>query len=387
MGLTDKGYQRRTYDDILNDKIKRARELYGEDIDTSDQTPLGKFLRISAYDQALAEEEIEKVYFARFPNTASGQSLDRLMVFAGIIRNPATAAVYSVKVTGTAGTVIPAGYLVSTDTEITYWTTQENTIGEDGTCIAEVSCTEAGSIGNLSSAAAICKAVNPDANITAVAGVECLVAGVDIESDTDLRTRFAAAVEGGGSCNENAIRAAIMRVPTVKYAAVIANNTDEADGEGRPPHSFECYVLGGDDYEQEIAAAIFEKRPVGIQMVGDKTVIITDIIGTERTVKYSPAPNVPVTVRAVVNTTAAFPDDGVALVQASVADFINSLGIGNSLVLSAIYGHIYSVIGVAEVTTLELSTDGGSTYSTANVAVPEYGVAVCANVHIEVVAQ
>lgn len=386
MGLTDKGYQRLTYEDILQAKIRRAKELLGEDIDTSDQSVLGKYLRINAYDQAIAEEEIEQVYYARFPNTASGQSLDRLLVFAGITRNPASAAVYSVEVIGTAGYVIPAGFLVATDTEITYWTTQEYTIGADGTCTVEVSCTEAGTIGNLSSAAAICKPVNPDANVTAVAGKECLTAGVDVESDADLRVRFAAAVEGSGSCNENAIRAAILRVPTVQYAAVISNNTDEVDSEGRPPHSFECYVLGGDDYEQEIATAIFDKRPVGIKTVGDKAVTITDVSGIDRVVNYSPSPHVQITVKAEIKTTYAFPDNGIALVQESITRYVNSLGIGNSLVLSTIYGHIYSVSGVSEVTALQLSTDGGSTYTTDNVPVPEYGVAVCANAHVEVVA-
>jgi uncharacterized phage protein gp47/JayE len=386
MGLTDKGYQRRTYDDILQAKILRAKELLGEDIDTSAQSVLGKYLRINAYDQAIAEEEIEQVYYARFPNTASGQSLDRLLMFAGITRNPASAAVYSVEVIGTASYIIQAGFLVATDTEITYWTTQEYTIGADGTCTVEVSCTEAGTIGNLSSAAAICKPVNPDANVTTVAGKECLKAGVDIESDADLRIRFAAAVEGSGSCNENAIRAAILRVPTVQYAAVISNDTDEEDSEGRPPHSFECYVLGGDYYEQEIATAIFEKRPVGIKTVGEKAVTITDVSGTDRVIYYSPTPQVQITVKAEIKTTNAFPDNGIASVQESIAQYINSLGIGNSLVLSTIYGHIYSVAGVSEVTTLQLSTDGGSTYTTENVAVPKYGVAVCANAHVEVVA-
>lgn len=98
MGLTEKGYQRRNYAEILEAKIQRAKELLGEDIDTSDQSVLGKYLRINAYDQAIAEEEIEKVYYARFPNTASGQSLDRLLIFAGISRNPALSAVYSVRV-------------------------------------------------------------------------------------------------------------------------------------------------------------------------------------------------------------------------------------------------------------------------------------------------
>ena len=51
---------------------------------------------------------------------------------------------------------------------------------------------------------------------------------------------------------------------------------------------------------------------------------------------------------------------------------------------SAIYGHIYSVTGVQEVSALELSTNGGSSYGTGNVTVPEYGVIVCGNVIVEV---
>lgn len=386
MGLTDKGFQRRTFDEILNSKIQRAKELFGEDIDTSEQSAMGKFIRINAYDQATAEEEIEKVYLSRFPNTASGQSLDRLLVFAGITRNPASAAVYNVKVTGTAGYVIPAGFLVATDTDITYLTTTEYTIGEDGTCIVKVICTEAGTLGNLSGAGSICRVMNPDANIEAVAGVECASAGADDESDVALRARFSAAISGQGSGNTNAIRSALLRIPTVKFAAVLENETDETDKDGRPPHSFECYVLGGDDYEQEIAQAIFEKRPVGVRTVGTNAVTIKDLSGNERVVKYSPAPNVPVTVRMKIKTSVAFPDDGVARIQQAISTYINNLGIGTSLVLSSLYGCIYGVPGVAEVSTLELSTDGGASYSTGNVTVPQYGVAVCAAVHVEVIA-
>jgi len=386
MGLTEKGFQRRTFEEILNDKEQRAKELLGEDIDTSELSVLGKYLRINAYDQAMAEEEIEQVYYARFPNTASGQSLDRLMVFVGIVRNPASAAEYSVKVSGTAGHVIPADFLVGTDAELTYATQQDYTIGEDGTCLVTVYCTEAGTVGTLSSAAAINKVVNPDANITSAEGIECLKPGIDEENDADLRMRFAAAVAGTGSGNETAIRSAILRVPTVQYAAVIANNTNEEDSDGRPPHSFECYVLGGDEYEQEIAQAIFDKRPVGIKTVGDKAVTILDVSGMERVVNYSPAPKTMLTIRAKIKTTSLFPDDGVEQVQKNVSDHINGLGIGNSFVLSSVYGHIYGTAGVQEVTTLEVSTDGGSTYSTANVDIPEYGVAVCAAVLVEVAA-
>lgn len=385
MGLTELGYTRRTYDDILNDKIQKAKELFGEDIDTSDLTALGKYIRINAYDQALAEEEIEAVYYARFPDTASGQSLDRLMVFVGISRNPAVEARYIVEVTGTAGSVVAAGFLVGTETELTFYCTEEATIGEGGTCEIAVSCTEAGAHGNVNPGA-INRIINPDANISAVRGVSRVLVGEDTESDTALRARFKAAIQGYGYGNETSLRAALLRVPTVQYAAVVSNDTDEVDGDGRPAHSFECYVRGGDDYVQEIGEAIFSKKPLGIKVVGDRAVVVKDSSGNDQTVYYSPTENVEIIVRIALKAANTFPADGASRIQEDVTDHINGLGIGKSLVLSSIYGHIYSVEGVTEVTTLELSTDGGSTFSATSVNISTYSLAVCAGVQITVEA-
>ena len=385
MGLTEKGYVRRTCEDIVSDKEQHAKELFGEDIDTSDQTVLGKIIRINAYDQALAYEENEQVYYSGYPHTATGQSLDRLLPFAAISRNQAEPAMYTVEIQGTAGYTIEAGFLAGTDTELTFYTAQDATIGEDGKCIVTVCCTEPGTLGNVN-ATAINKVVNPDADITAVEGVECLSPGVDEESDPNLRARFDGAVAGSGSCNANALRAALLRIPTVRFAEVIENEEDTADASGRPPHSFESYVLGGDDYEQQIAETIFEKRPLGIKTIGDVAVTITDVSGNEKTVRYSKALNVPVTVKVQLKTNSLYPSDGAERVQANVADYINALGIGASLVRTALYGPVYAVSGVVEVTSIELSTNGGTSYSEANVTVPQYGVAVCAAVVVEVVA-
>ena len=233
MGLTELGYTRRTYDDILNAAVRLAKELFGEDIDTSDLTPLGKFIRMYAYDVAIVEEEIEEVYYSSKPNSARGQSLDRLLIFGGITRNPATAARYSVEVQGTAGYIVPVGFLVGTNTELTYYTAQEATIGEDGTCLIEVSCTEVGTVGNVSPGA-ITSVVNPDANVSAVLGKACIVLGANEENDTDLRIRLKAAMQGSGSCNENSLRSSLLRIPTVQFAAVVSNDGDTTDSSGRP---------------------------------------------------------------------------------------------------------------------------------------------------------
>ena len=65
-------------------------------------------------------------------------------------------------------------------------------------------------------------------------------------------------------------------------------------------------------------------------------------------------------------------------------DVSNSLGIGQRLVYSSLYGCIYGVPGVQEVTDLWLSTDGGTTYGKGSVNVFEYGIVVCERVDVEV---
>ena len=132
MPVTELGFVRRTFDEILADKITRAKELFGEDIDTSDLTPLGKYIRINAYDQALTEEEAEGIYYSIFPNTARGTSLDRLCPFAGVARNPATKARHIVKFYGTAEKTVPAGFLVATDSDISFATLEDIVFGESG---------------------------------------------------------------------------------------------------------------------------------------------------------------------------------------------------------------------------------------------------------------
>ena len=67
MVLTDKGFQRPTYDDPLTRQENRAKTLFGEDIDTSSQSILGKYIRLNVEDAAECYELLEEIYYAIFP--------------------------------------------------------------------------------------------------------------------------------------------------------------------------------------------------------------------------------------------------------------------------------------------------------------------------------
>lgn len=381
MGLTETGYTRKTYDEILEDKIAKAKELFGEDIETEENTPLGKYIRINAFDQAELEEIAEMIYYSAFPNTASGTSLDRLCPFVGITRNPASASQFTVEVTGTAGAEVPIGFLVGTESGITFYNTMTVTLDENGTGEIDVECTETGEIGNVHYSE-IVQIINPDADITSVKGKAIITLGAEAESDYALRKRFEMAREGSGSCNESAIRASLLRVSTVTSAGVVVNDTDATDAMGRPPHSFECYVSGGENYHAEIAQMIYEKKPLGIKTYGNIAHTITDEAGNSHEIKFSHTAYIDIQVKVDIKTDATYEGEtGRKEITDNITTYINGLGVGNPVILSSLYGRVHAVTGVKEVTNLSFSTDG-IVYATNNIEVEEWEIARCVSVTV-----
>ncbi len=382
MGLTATGYSRPTYEDILDDLIIKAQELFGEDIETDELTAFGKFLRIIAYDRSIAEEEAELIYYSRFPNTVSGTSLDRLCPFVGISRNSAIASRYTVQVTGTAGETIDTDFLVSTESGIEFQnlaetTIPENDVDEDGnaTCIITVECTEAGTDGNVDPED-ITETSNTEATIESVIGIEQIVEGEDEESDVDLRTRFSQATQGLGACNSNSIRAAVLRVSGVSYATVISNDSDselEIGGsyDNIPAHSFAVFISGSAD-ETEVAQAIFDAKPIGISTYGLATsgtlddnarkITLTDDSNTEHTVYFNYVENISVDVTLTVTTNSEY--EGEDEIISNIEAFIDALAVGEDFAVNELYGYIYSVAGVERVTDLSV-TANSKTYDNA----------------------
>lgn len=132
--LTEKGFYRPTYDELLEAQEMRAKQLFGEDIDTSNLSVLGKYIRINVSDLDELWQTLEGVYNARFPNTASGVSLERLGVFAGISRNPATHAKHLVRIAGDKDTLVEGGFLVADESqEQTFHTYEDYVLGANGT--------------------------------------------------------------------------------------------------------------------------------------------------------------------------------------------------------------------------------------------------------------
>ena len=369
---------RPTYSDVLAEKISFARQFFGDDIDVSEQTPLGKYMRIEAFTQAAIYEDVEDVYYSRSPVTARGISLDRLCPFAGIIRNPPTASIHEIEITGTPGEVVQSGFLVSTESGILFHTISDAKIKMDGMVNTQVECELLGTMGNVS-IGEINIIVNPSAIVESIRHIGIIKYAVDRESDANLRTRLLATVQGAGAANINAIRAAVQRVPTVINVDVVENATDETDDGGRPPRTFECYVFGGEDHHTEIAQAIFDKRPIGIRSYGDIIVPIFDDGGFSHDVRFSHTQSIDIRLRITIVADNTLGSSAENDIKDRLVARINYLGAGGSLFLSSLFELIHAERGVVDVTILEVSTDNGATYTTSSVICNPWQ-----NVHIDI---
>ena len=383
MALTNLGFERPTFDDLLERQIERAKLLFGEDIDTNDNTPLGKYIRINVADLAEVYEILELTYYARFPNTATGASLDRLCPFVGIARNPATYAQHKIRFTGTAGEYVPVGFEVSTaDGAYLFHTYDSLLIGEDGTVEGIVECETAGEAVNVK-LGSIDTIVNPDANVESIEHISVELYGEELESDAALRARFNTTVSGAGSATAASIKSAILRVPLVDGVEIVENETNETVN-GIPPHSFECFVLSPESQDVLVAEAIFSKKPLGIKAVGDVDVEYIDNNGVSHIISFSRTIQKDVYIKINVTVNNYFETDGAKQIKSNIARYVNTLKNGEDVYLASLYSYIFMAAGVVNVTSLTMSTDN-STFSTDNIAINSDEVARIDVANIEVV--
>lgn len=362
--LSEKGFQRPLYEEILAALVARAKLLFGNDMETDEKTPFGKNIRLYAAELDQAYELVERVYYSIFANTATGSALRRLSVEAGLNGgNPATRAVHRLKVTGTKGYILPAGFLVSTQSggvgsePPEFHTEQEYTLDEAGEATILVSANLAGESGNVQ-IGAISRIVKPDANLTAIRHIALEEAGKDAETDPELRARYHQAKSGGGAATRAAIRAAVLRVTGVRSCTVIENDTQEVDAAGRPPGSFECIVFAPADLDVQIASAIFSKKPAGIKAVGTVQVEVKDESGEGQIIAFSHVADKQIYARVTVAVDERFPQNGKEQIKMGLAEQIAGLSNGGDVVLSRMYGPVLSVRGVCDIEVLEVSEDG-----------------------------
>lgn len=353
-GLSDKGFKRKRYRDIIDGMEGRAREFFGENINLSERSPLGLLLRVIAWSISMLWQATEAVYNAAFVDTAEGNNLDKVALYIGITRMAAIRATGKVKFTGDDGTAIEEGFLIETEDGVQFVTTEEVEI-EAGEATADIIADEPGVDGNVP-ADTITEIVNPVEGLDSVTNEEETEGGRNKETDAELRERYLDSVAKGGASTIDSIRASLLDIDDVRAALVIENNTMDTV-EGRPPKSFESYVLGGDP--GDVANTILQTKAAGIQAYGTESEIVEDEAGQQHTIGFTYANEVNIEINVTKTTNEEYPEDGDERLVTEIVKYIGGvdedgsvyagLSMGQAVIYTQIIKACYRVPGLDDV--------------------------------------
>lgn len=145
----------------------------------------------------MVQESLLRVLQQMFPQTAEGEFLGYHAAEARLARKEATYSTGTITITGTAGTVVPAGSTVSTatsdDAEAIEFTTDEDvTIGDSGTVDAKITAVEPGKGSNVNKET-VTFLIDTVKGVDNVLNAEATTGGTDEEDDETLRARIEAA--------------------------------------------------------------------------------------------------------------------------------------------------------------------------------------------------
>lgn len=369
-GLTDAGFRRPTYAELLDALEYKARELFGSRANLTVRSPLGVFLRIYAWMLNLLFSTLEDVYNSRFIDTAVGASLYNLGRAIGLKLLGAQKAVGYLTFTGSDGVEVPEGYLAETNAGEQYITLQSGVI-TNGSVTLSASAVVVGPDGNADKNS-ITNIVNPMSGIETVTNASSFEGGRNTETDAEFRERYYLSVDFAGGVNLDAIIAEIYEsVEAVIAVAGEENDTDGTSESGLPPHSFEIIAYGGLD--EDVAGAIFRRKAAGIQTYGNTTVAVVSSAGTTHNIKFSRPTPVNVWIKITgLQTNSVFPLDGIDRIKQNLVNFIGSntrggMAIGQDVICVALPTEVLKVPGVVDFD-LEISSDG-SDYSRENIII------------------
>lgn len=213
--------------------------------------------------------------------------------------------------------------------------------------------------------------------------------GNAVETDAELRIRQSQSTALASVTPFDALDGALANIAGVVRHKLYENDTGTVDANGLPAHSITAIVDGGDI--NDIASTIRLKKGQGVSTNGTTAVTVTDSKGNPHVINFSRSVVVPIYAAITLKAFTGYTTQIGANIAQAVADYINSLAIGDSVLLSRVYSP--ANLGVVsggnskfyDILTLSIGTSAGSV-AAANVNLIYSQAASCSVANISIVA-
>lgn len=227
-------------------------------------------------------------------------------------------------------------------------------------------------------------------NVTGLKSVVNLVdpdMGRTQETDEELRLSYIQKRYNSASSQAEAIESYVLdEVSDTKAVRVYENPSDETDSYGRPPHSVEVIVDGGND--DEIAKAILKKKAGGIYTYGSERQTVLGTYGDLIDIGFNRPEKIYVWIKVEITQGSVSIDPEYADIIKDILIDTYSLTIGDSFLSQNYIAPIYEALPGIKYCDIKVATGTESakqtSYTAGNVDVSERQVVDLSTARIEV---
>lgn len=338
--------------------------------------PDNRFVSITEGEVHAGINEIQRLTFSAVPVTGTWSITYNGQTTSSLAYNASTATIQTAlnALSNLSGVVVTGGYssyiqieFAGTDGEKDHvMVSTANTLADGGSNPITITPTEYQK-GYLPHVDVLCRAevtgavTAPATTLTVIEtplfGMDSVtnlldaVVGNNRETDAELRLRRIESLRAIGTSTINGIVNSLRDLDGVSSCFVFENNGDVTDGDGRPPHSYEAFIQGGDD--QEIFETLWLTKPAGIATFGNLNGIVLDSQGFEHTLYFSRPveKDVYLVIEISKNTDpneigGVYPVNGDTLVKEAVLAYGATFQIGQDVVLPRFWTPINTIPGV-----------------------------------------
>lgn len=310
--------------------------IYGKDVylgsDSQDDQWLGVVAQ-ALYDTAALGGSI---YNSFSPITSQGMGLSRVVKINGQKRQSSSHSTVELAIGGTAFITIVNG--IAIDDLNQQWSLPSSvTIPMAGTITVTATAVDAGAI--QAQPGTIQGIFTPTLGWQTVNNAAAATVGVNAESDASLRNRQSVSTSIPAQTVFDATIGAVSNVAGVQKVAPYENDTDITDSNGLPPHSISLVVEGGTD--DDIAQTILDYKTPGTNTYGTTSVPLTDPKGVPITINFFRPTLEGIAVRITLTPLASWVSSNESIIAQAIADYINGLPIGSTIVLTQLYAIAY----------------------------------------------
>ena len=330
--VTAQGISAPDYQTILDTLTGYYQQIYGTDAYLDPDSKDGQAVALHALSVHDANNMAIAVYNNQSPSTGFGTGLSSNVKINGIARKGETNSTVDMALAGTAGTEITNG-AIRDNNNILWNLPPLTTIGVDGTATVTATCATPGAVAALPGS--ITTIATPTRGWTSATNPAAATVGVPAERDDQLRVRQSQSVALPSVTPFEAVDGAIANVAGVTRHMLYENDTGVTDSNGLPEHSVSAIVDGGD--ATEIAQTIRGKKGQGVATYGKLYVTVPDKYGNPHIIRFSRSTDVPVFVDITLKVFTGYTSQIGEQIKQAVSDYINSLTIGDDVLLSRIY--------------------------------------------------